>query len=98
MKVFSPFWLNHLSPTTTVLETGKIMIYLHYCKSEIFVMDFIFANSVKRHTYGVKKLRLEHELPTSVNNSDIAIKQGFHFHKVSRKFPNLQFMYLIELK
>ena len=47
MKVFSTFWLNHLSPTTTVPETGKIMIYLHCCKSEIFVMVLLSLIALK---------------------------------------------------
>ena len=65
--------------------------------------DFISPNSVKRHTYGIKNLRLGHDLPISVINRVI---QRFHealiFHesshiksfakiKPSQKFPNLQY-------
>ena len=70
-----------------------------YCKSGNFRENFIFANSVKRHIWGVKNSRLGHDLPASVNNSGFDILRGFHFHmrsfvkiKPSRKFPNLRTM------
>ena len=41
------------------------------CKSVNFGENFIFVNSVKRHTCDVKNLRLEHDLPISVIDSVI---------------------------
>ena len=49
-------------------------------KSRNFHEHFIFANSVKRHICHVEKLRLGHDISTSVNDSHFAISQVFHFH------------------
>ena len=43
-----------------------------------------FANSVIRHTCHVKNSRLGHDLPISVNDSDL-FREGFSFTKVTRK-------------
>ena len=41
-------------------------------------MNFIFANSVKRHIFHVQNLRLGHDLPTSVNDRMISpFREGF---------------------
>ena len=73
-----------------------------YCISGNFRENFIFVNSVKRHTCAVKNLRLGQNLPISVIDSVfLRFLQGFHFHETShmqsfakiepsRKFPNLQ--------
>ena len=72
-----------------------------YCKSGNFPENFIFANSVKRHSCGAKISRLVHDLPISV--MDRVISRGFYFHenlhmqsfakiKPSRKFPILQYL------
>ena len=72
-----------------------------YCKFGNFQENFIFANSVKRHICEVKISWLRHDLPISVNDSDLFILRGFSFHetshmhsfakiKPSRKIPNLQ--------
>ena len=34
--------------------------------------NFVFANYVKRHIWVVKNLRVEHDLPVSVNNRVIS--------------------------
>ena len=59
-------------------------------------------NSVKRHICGIKKSRLGHDLPISVQDRVISpFSRGFNFHetshmgsfakiKPSRKIPNLQ--------
>ena len=74
-----------------------------YCKFRYFPEGFIFSNSFKRHICYVKHSRLEHELPTSVNGSDIATLQGFYFGetshsfvkiKPSQKFPNFEYFFV----
>ena len=87
-----------------LLETKKhICIVLYKIKLmdkkiiTIPVNSEIFAKSVKRHIYDIKKSRLWHDLPLSVNNSDFAILRGFYFREIcenksSRKFPNLQYI------
>ena len=55
----------------------------------------IFAKSIKRHICHVKKSRLGHDLPTSVNDRVInfTILRGFYFHETShpRKISILQY-------
>ena len=46
-------------------------------ESTPFRENFIFANSVKIHSWEVKILRLEHALPTLINGSDLAVSQNF---------------------
>ena len=41
--------------------------------------EFIVANSIKRHISDLKSLRLDHDLPTSVNG--IAISRRFYFRE-----------------
>ena len=41
---------------------------VYYCKFGNFPENFIFANSVNRHTCNVKKSRTMHDLPISVND------------------------------
>ena len=45
--------------------------------------NLFFANSVKRHTCGIKILQLGYDVPISVNDSIFAILQGFYFHETS---------------
>ena len=40
----------------------------HYCKFGNFRENFIFANSVKRQIYELKKSQVEHYLPISVKD------------------------------
>ena len=69
------------------------MIYYHGCTvyPEIFRENFIFANSVKRHTCGAKFSGLVHDLPISVMDRGILpFCEDFIFQKlciceVSRK-------------
>ena len=69
-------------------KVGKRYIY---CKSGNFHQNFIFANSVKRHTCDVENSRLGHDLPASVNDRVILpFLEDFIFTKlcickVSRK-------------
>ena len=69
--------------------------------SEIFAR-ILFSRIALRHICDVKKSRTGHDLPISVNDSDIANSRGFDFPesshmrsfakiKFSRKFPNLQY-------
>ena len=69
-----------------------------YCKFGNVRERFIIANSVQRRIYHVKKSRLRHDLPASVND----ISQVYYFHetshlrsfskiKSSRTFSNLQY-------
>ena len=39
-----------------------------YCKVGNFCENFIFANSIKRRICDVKNARLDHDLPSSVND------------------------------
>ena len=52
-----------------------------YTENPKIFENFIFANTIERHTCDVKNLRLGHDLPISV--IDRAISQGFHFHETS---------------
>ena len=61
----------------------KDMRYM-YCKFGNFRENIIFANSVKRHICDVKNLRLRHDLPISVNDTDFAISRGFYFTKYAK--------------
>ena len=44
---------------------------------------------VKRHFCHVKNLRLGHDLPTSVNASDLAVSRGFYFQEKIRNYSTL---------
>ena len=47
-------------------------------------------NSLKRHICYIKNLRLEHDLPISVNNKVIsAFREGFIFTKLSKTLPKI---------
>ena len=48
-----------------------------------FRENLIFANSVKRHTYGVKNSRLGHDVPISVNDRKISPFREHDFHEIS---------------
>ena len=61
-------------------HSGFFALY-EYCKFENFRDNFLFAKSVKRHIHDVKELRTGHDLPISVNDSDIANSRGFDFHE-----------------
>ena len=76
--------------------------FLWYCKFGNFRVNFIFANSVKRHICDVKIANRVWFTYISNRQSDIANSRGFDFHetshmrsfakiKHSRKFPNLQY-------
>ena len=73
----------------------SVAVHLIYCKFENFRENFILA---KRHICDVKKSRLRHDLPISVNDSDFArilFSRNFAYAKLwnikpSLKFPNLQ--------
>ena len=57
-----------------------------YCKFGNFREGLIFANSVKRHICDIKKSRLEHDLPTSVNDRVISkFREGFTFPKLRNR-------------
>ena len=56
---------------------------LGYCKSGNFRENFIFVNSVKRHTCDIKNSRLGQDLPISVINSVISrFQEDFIFTKL----------------
>ena len=42
----------------------------------------------KRHVCDVKNSQQVHDLPTTVNNSDFDIFEGFHFRKTVKLFEN----------
>ena len=52
---------------------------------------FIFANSVEGHICDVKKSRLEHDLPTSVNDRAISPFRNFARVLFSRNFAVAKF-------
>ena len=56
---------------------------LKYCKSGTFRENFIFTNSVKRHTCDVKNSRLGHDLPIPVIKRVISqFREDFIFTKL----------------
>ena len=60
----------------------------------------MFANSVKRDICDVKNSRLGYDLPRSINDRMIStFRKDFILRKIklSRKFRNLQYFYLIML-
>ena len=79
----------------------KLLVHVSMdCLSGNFRENFIFANSVKRHTCDVKNLLLGHDLNISVIYSDFArilIARNFAYMgsfakiKPSRKILNLQY-------
>ena len=90
--------LQYVAPHDTEQSSSTSVLY---CKFGNFREHFIFANSVKRDICHIKNSRLGHDIPTSVNDSDIAISRGFYFHETSHmrsfakitlaKFPNFQY-------
>ena len=62
-----------------------------YCIFVFFRVNFIFANSVERHIFHVKNLRLWHDLPTSEKDKVLVpFRKGFisakiRIREVSRK-------------
>ena len=71
-----------------------------FCKLGNTRENFIFANSVKRHICDVKKSRLRHDLPKSVNDRLILpFSKGYIFTKlriceVSRKYNHRNMKYV----
>ena len=64
-------------------------MFTAYCKIGNFRENFIFMNSVKRHSWGIKNSRLVHDLPISViNRMILPFRKDFIFTKIkpSRKF------------
>ena len=55
-----------ISADLEMMPHSVINIHRSYCKSGNFRKNFIFANSVKRHTCDIKNSRLRHDLPISV--------------------------------
>ena len=72
------------------LKVGFLFKF-RYCRFGNFHKNFIFTNSIKRHTSDVKNSRLRQGLPTSINDRVILpFREGFIFTKlriceVSRK-------------
>ena len=62
---------------------------LIYCKFGNVRENFISANSVKRHICDVK-MRLEHNLPISVNVC--VFSRGFYFHETSHMQYQLSYV------
>ena len=79
-----------VSTTAKLVVEGNIFYCLFYCNGS-FRENFIFTNSVKRHTCDSKNLRLGHDLPISVSDRLISpFHEGLIFTKfriceVSRK-------------
>ena len=70
-EVFSLLW-----------DLAKVnLLKNHNVNLEIFTRIFVFAYSIKRHTYDRKILRLGYDLPISV--VDRVISGGFYFHLTS---------------
>ena len=82
---------NKVSPPELLSKLRILLFQGHYCKSGNFRVNFIFADSVKRHICEVKISPLGHDLPRSVNDSVISpFREDFIFTKlriceVSRK-------------
>ena len=59
-------------------------VSLEYCKFGNFLENFIFANSVKRHTCDVKNVQFGHDLLISVIDRVISpFQEDFIFTKLS---------------
>ena len=85
-------WYTFTFVFTPCYDMGKMYILTGAVKKNT-VNSEIVANSVISHICDVKNLRLEHDLPISVNDRMISsFHEGYIFMKLktSRKFPNLQ--------
>ena len=76
-------WKSMCKQNIPSSDCSWLSLIKNYCKSGNLCENFIFANSVKRHTCDVKNPRLGHDLPISVMDSVIwRFGKDFNFTKL----------------
>ena len=84
-----PTFLNTYGPPfpAETVRVSTSCLLMRYCKSRNFRENFIFTNSVKRHSCCAKNSRPEHDLPISVIDRVISqFREDFIFTKLRIKF------------
>ena len=77
------YYDNHsITEAYTLQDLRQSMVVKKPISGVNCTLNLIFTNNVKIHVCDVKNSRLGHNLPASVNDSDVNVSRGFIFAKL----------------